>query len=122
MVDYKLMQSIEGLQSDADMMAYRLVFAGKLARVQSVCEFNIFWLSEVSPLIVAPETVDFMTHNLKHIKRKLTVNEFLDAEFIIKCFRPENWNEFKKIFQNYSKKTKIMNSLKNHSENVYKSK
>lgn len=115
MVDYKLLQSIEALQADADMMAYRLVFAGKLAQIQSICDFNVFWLSEISPLIVAPETVDFIVHNIKHIKRKLTVNEFLDAEFIIKCFRPENWNDFKKVFQNYAKKPKIINNLKKHT-------
>jgi hypothetical protein len=108
----KLIEIIETLQSDADFMAYRLIYAGELARLQSVCDFNVFWLSELSPIILHRETVEFVLTNIRDFKRKLSIREFMDADFVIGNFTPKDMVEFKRIYSNYRKKKNIFNNIK----------
>ena len=106
----KLLQEIEQLQSDADKMAYRLIRASKLAVIQSMCNFNIFWLDELSPVVLRPKTIDFLFDNLSKFKRKLEIEEVLNIDFIVFNFQVDNFTDFAGIFKKYN--SKIMNNLK----------
>jgi hypothetical protein len=93
--------AIESLQTEADHMAFRLLKIQELMQVQSLCDFNIFWLRDVSPLLVDQKTVDFLLENREKFRRKLSVKEFINADFLLKNFKISNFTEFTTAFKNY---------------------
>lgn len=109
----KLAKYAEAVQMDADKMAYRLLWAGRLATLQSICDFNIFWISEISITICTDKTVDFLNEHKKRFKRKINTREFIDMDFILSNFLVDDFEEFMKIYTNYVNKKKIFNNMKN---------
>lgn len=93
-MNYKqLHQFASNCQMEADKMAILWIKARKLMMLQSVCDFNLFWLHDVSPLFVADETIDFL---LKYRDKftKISVREFCLYDMIIKIKHPANFREF----------------------------
>lgn len=107
---YELLSTIERIQCEADEMAYNLIKAGQLAKIQSVCQFNIFWVSEISHMIATSPVIDFLSNNTGQFKRKLTIAEFMNADFLIRNFEVKTWDEFKQLFAKY--KPELFNNLK----------
>jgi hypothetical protein len=108
----ELFKYAENCQMEADKMAYQLNLIGRLALVQSICNFNLFWLSELSPLICRNKVIDFMFENRQEFKRKLSVDEFLKADLLITKFEITDFKHFKTMFSNYSKESNLFNNLK----------
>ena len=102
-------QAVEQLQQDADELAYRLIKAMDLMQVQSLCDFNIFWMHDISPTFVDQRTISFMLEHKLKFKRKLSMREFINADFLLKNFEISTFDEFSVAFKNY--KPEIFNNL-----------
>lgn len=107
----------ESCQMEADNMAYELIKAKKMATVQSICEFNIFWLRDISPLICQDNTVDFLYEHIEKFKRKLSAREFLMADTIISNLPVSDFDEFSRIFSAYRKNIRVFDNMKIKSKN-----
>ena len=93
-MNYKqLHQFASNCQMEADKMAILWIKARKLMTLQSVCDFNLFWLHDVSPLLVADETINFMIENRDKFKG-VSVRKFILYDLIIKIKHPANFKEF----------------------------
>lgn len=113
----KVMLMAESIQEEADRMAYQQWKTMKVAIVQSICDFNLFWLRDVSPLICTPVVIDFMRDNITMFKRKLSVKEFLMADLLIKMYEPSNFEEFRIMFSNYRNDPELFNNLLKKANN-----
>lgn len=80
-------------EMEADSMAILWLKARKLMMLQSVCDFNLFWLHDVSPLLVTDETIDFLLEHRDKFK-KISVREFNLYDMIIKVKHPADFDEF----------------------------
>lgn len=108
----------EQVLMEADQMAYQQWSAMKLANVQSICNFNIFWLRDVSPLICKPHVVDFFYNNVSRFKRKMDVKEFLMADLLVSVYEIDDFDQFRVMFTNYKKDPNMFKSLVKKSEEV----
>lgn len=106
-----ILSLVEEVQTEADSMAYQQLQAMKLANIQSVCDFNIFWVRDISPLVCTPCVIDFLWNNVSKFKRKLSIKEFLMADLLIKMYEPSNFEEFRVMFMNYKKTPDLFNNL-----------
>jgi hypothetical protein len=85
-------------QLAADDISYNFITALSLARVQSICDFNVFWLYSIAPEVVLHiKTVDFLKENIDKFKRKISIKEMLIYDFLINLNNPDNFNEFKEL-------------------------
>jgi hypothetical protein len=89
----QLKQHAETCQTEADNMAYLLLKARKFMQLQSICDFNVWWFADISPLFMPQETVDFMVSNRDNFK-KISVKEFTLYDMIIKFKHPKTFDEF----------------------------
>jgi len=113
-----LRKHAEYCQMEADNMAYVILRAKMLASVQSVCDFNLFWLDGISDLVVSVETLEFIEENISRFKRRLTMKEFLNADLVISRFNPENFDDFSRMYSAYSKQPDMFCNLKRKSEKI----
>lgn len=89
----QLQQHASTCQLEADGLAIKLLKAQKFIMLQSVCDFNLFWLHDVSPLLVTDETIDFLLQYRDKFK-KISVREFNLYDMIIKVKHPADFDEF----------------------------
>jgi hypothetical protein len=82
---------------EADNLAYLLLKAKRLMILQSLCDFNVWWMSDISPVIMTDETIAFLTNNKNKFKRKISIHEFLLFDAIIKHKKPSSFNEFQEF-------------------------
>ncbi len=82
----ELIEVLSGVQLEADKMAYMIIRLEKLARIQSICSFNVFWIDTLSPLVLSPKVMDFLIENQEKFKRKLSVREFFALDLIVKYY------------------------------------
>ena len=82
------------LEMDVYHISYHLLRAKQLMLLQSICVFNVWWMADISPLLMSDETVKFLTDNKDHFKRKMTAREFVLYDAIIKHKCPETFKEF----------------------------
>jgi hypothetical protein len=109
---YDLLKFMETVQMEADEMAYNLVKVGQLARIQSICSFNLFWLSELSSLVCTEKTIDFLDKYSKEFKRKLTIKEFMNIDLLTSNYEYENFNQFKKAYSNFTNDPKMIMNIR----------
>jgi len=83
------LQYAEQCQMQADNMAYQLLKAQKLSVIQSICNFNIAFIDNLSPVFV--RSLDFFYENVRDFKRKLTLKEFLYYDYLV------YWNGLKTV-------------------------
>lgn len=109
---FELLAITERIQMEADEMAYQLVKAGQLARIQSICLFNIFWISELSRIICTEKTLEFLDENKKEFKRKLTLKEFFNIDLLVNNFQYETFPQFKKAFKAITSEPNLILNVK----------
>lgn len=82
------MQHAESCQEEADKTAFDYIKLvdeiSVLASVQSICDFNIFWLATISPIIIEPRTLKFLADHKNVFKRKITIGEMIEFDWLIK--------------------------------------
>lgn len=101
----ELKQHAETCQMAADELAHGysdyLTKSSILARFQSHCEPNLFFIYSVWPEVVLHiESIEFLLKNKERFKRKIKLNELLRFDFIINSEKPENFDEFAKLLKN----------------------
>jgi hypothetical protein len=104
----QLKQHAETCQTEADNMAYLLLKARKFMQLQSICDFNVWWFADLSPLFMPQETVDFMVENRDKFT-KVSLRDFNLYDMIIKEKHPVTFDEFDQYvksadFEQFSKK------------------
>lgn len=108
--DFKrLMQHAETCQEDADLAAFHLVKLQEkvymLASVQSICDFNLFWLYQVSLVVIYDRTLEFLHSNKSEFKRKLSIREIIEFDWIIAHNNVAYFEEFTKLIKNSRSKS-----------------
>ena len=96
----ELQKHAETCQMAADELAHDysdyLTKSSILARFQSYCEPNLFFIYSVWPeVILHIESIDFLLKNKDRFKRKISLKELLRFDFIINSNKPETFEEFK---------------------------
>jgi len=91
----------EECQLAADDMANTIIEQKKILATipvfQSMCNFNLFWLYQISPeMLLHIETVSFLADNVHKFKRKISINEILKYDFIITKMNVKDFDNFKK--------------------------
>ena len=78
---------ISELQITADELAYTIIsereLTGKLSLIQSVCDFNVFWLYQLPYTTIRTKFIDFMSENADKFKRKISIKEALRIDSVI---------------------------------------
>lgn len=82
-------------QMEADNIGYLLIKAKMMMEFQSICDFNVFWLHDVSPVVFHIETVEFLLKYKDQFKRKMTAREFVKYDAIVIHQHPKDFNDFK---------------------------
>ena len=101
----ELQKHAESCQMAADELAHDysdyLTKSSILARFQSHCEANLFFIYSVWPeVILHIESIDFLLKNKERFKRKLKLNELLRFDFLINTEKPGNFDDFTKLLKN----------------------
>lgn len=108
----RLMQHAESSQIEADETAYRLASMRErislLAPVQSICNFNLFWLASISPVIIHDQSLQFISDHKSEFKRKLSIEEMIEFDWIIAHNDISSFMEFRKLLINSRKQKKKM--------------
>lgn len=110
MTKYEILAKYSELQVDADEMAYQLSLVWDMAVVQGICDFNLFFVSGLSPLVATADVVGFLAKHAKMFKRKMRVGEFMKADFLIRNFYPDDFGHFQKMYSNYDEIIKMIDS------------
>jgi len=86
-------------QIAADEMAYKFVTqqnrVEKLSVIQSICDFNIFWINSLSLVFCHDATLDLLSKNVNTFNRKLNISEFLRYDVLIHHFQITTINQLK---------------------------
>ena len=90
----QLEQYASQLEMDVYHISYYLLKAQKMMVLQSLCDFNVWWMADISLLLMPGETIDFLTEHRERFKRRITAKEFIIYDLIIKLKHPENFDEF----------------------------
>jgi len=100
-MNYKELENhASSCQMAADEMAVNLIRQQTAMIVQSVCDFNIFMLYNISPeIILRFKTIEFFKDNIKQFKRKLTMKEALKFDSVIHINQINDWKEFIKFIK-----------------------
>lgn len=83
------------LEMENDSMAYLLIKAKKLIELQGICEFNVWWMHDISPILMKDATIDFLNDHKDKFLRRITSKEFIIYDSIISLLEPETFDEFK---------------------------
>lgn len=70
-----------------------------LSKVQSICDFNLAGVFNISPVIIHRETLDFLSKNIEHFNRKLSVLEMFNIDGVISFTHPKTFKEFKDFYK-----------------------
>lgn len=96
----KLEHHASSCQMDADELAVRIIKMRSMSVVQSICDFNLFWLYDISPeFLLHMTTIDFLKKNIKKFNRKITIKEIFAFDFII---RHHNIKRFEQLKEKYT--------------------
>ncbi len=95
----ELQKHAESCQMAADELAHDysdyLTKSSILARFQSHCESNLFFVYSIAPeIILHIESIDFLLKHKEKFKRKISLKELLRFDFIINSNKPETFEEF----------------------------
>ena len=83
-------------QMSADEMAIRLIKVDVIKVVQSMCNFNLFYVYDISPeVFVHFNTIEFLYDNIKHFKRKISIKELSNYDHLITHNKINSFDEFK---------------------------
>ena len=92
-------------QIAADEIAYRLLEQQRIfsliSVVQSICDFNLSWFYQLSPVLVHESTLKLLSKNIKEFSRKLTLSEFTLYDWIIETYKFDKYDF--ETFKNYIK-------------------
>ena len=102
-------QHAEDCQQSADEMAYKYLKeseeVGMLAIIQSHCDFNLFWLTSISPVLIHSESLQFLLRNQVDIKRKFNIQELFDFDtkyrILIRYYDIETLKDYKEALKKY---------------------
>lgn len=105
----------EDCQMASDEMAYKYITESEeilnLSILQSHCDFNLFWLTSISPILIYSDTINFLIKNNIYIKRKFSIRELMDFDTkyrtLIRYYSIETINDFKIALKNYQQNDKI---------------
>lgn len=101
-------EQLEKYTSEIELELYELAFNQIkineefkiLSRFQSHCDFNLFWLYSVAPEVVLHiSSIEFLLTIKSNFKRKLTMKEVLNYDFIIGIKKPGTFDDFKKCLK-----------------------
>ena len=113
----ELKQHAEMCQMEADNMAYQIVKLRELMQLQSICDFNIFWLNSISPVLLREKTIEFLLENKVMFTRKITAKEMIVFDTVIQHGNPNEFSQFKEMVKNQTlfppKKREKQKSLAN---------
>lgn len=105
----RLMQHAESCQVEADQTSYQIATmldeVSLLAAVQSICDFNLFWLAGISPVIVYTKTLEFLLEHKSEFKRKLSIREMIEFDYIISHNTLNNFDEFRRLLRTSRQKS-----------------
>lgn len=86
-------------QDAADELAYEMLKehdeVSRMAIAQSFCNFNLFFVRSISPILIHNETLDFILKNSSEIKRRFTLKEMLALDFNVRDLKPFNFSDLK---------------------------
>ena len=93
-----------GCQISADEMASKLIDQEKtftiISVLQSVCDFNLFWLYQVSPeVFIHIESIEFLAKHIERFKKKITIKQMSDFDHLITHNKVDSFEDFKQLFQ-----------------------
>ena len=91
-------------QVAADEMAFCLLQQKEVFSLISVlqghCDFNLYWLYQISPEIVLhTESIRFMVNHKDKFKRKLSIKEMINFDSIISHSEINSFEDFKNILK-----------------------
>ena len=105
-------QYLSELQIDCDTLAFNLLLLQKLIRIQSRCEFNLFWIYEDYKFTLHNESIDFLDDHINLFKRKITLKEFLNYDSVIYWLKPGSFDEFKEMIKGNDFQNTLETSIK----------
>lgn len=86
----------------ADEMAYQIVTESerikRLSIIQSICDFNVFFLYSLSPVILRDKSINFLYKNRLNFNRKIKIGEMMIYDTIIYNNDFKNFEDFKRFF------------------------
>ena len=83
------------IEIENDELTYHLITFEKLSILQSICNFNIFWIWNLSPVILHIETVRFLIKYKDKFKNKMTIKQLFHFDMIIYWRKPKDFKQFK---------------------------
>ena len=87
-------------QIAADEMAFKMIKQNKISVAQSVCDFNLSWLYQISPeVLIHIDSIDFIIKHIREFKRKIKLKEMIRFDSIIYHNEPKNFTEFVELFK-----------------------
>jgi len=120
----RLIQQAETAQEEADYIAFHMVKLQEkmylLSSVQSVCEFNLFWLYQVSDVIIYDRTLEFILNHKTEFKRKLTISEMIEFDWIIAHNDLTDFEDFRSHLVRSRKRTSEVNIYPKHNRIISK--
>jgi len=97
---YKLKIHASDCEMESDKTAIRFLEQRRnfalISEFQSICDFNLYWLYQISPeVVVRSSTIDFLNSNKEMFTRKIKVAEMILYDFIIFHNNIKTFDEFK---------------------------
>ena len=88
----------------ADEMAIKYIRLESFIKVQSICDFNIFYAYDLSPeVFIRAHTINFLSQNVRTFKRKIKLPEMSYYDAVINRNEITTFKEFKKHVTQHSK-------------------
>ena len=96
----QLQQLASECQIATDEMAITLIEQNEIFQtisiLQSNCEFNLFWLYQISPgVVLHSDTIKFLSDNINKFNRKITIKEIIKFDWIYQLNDIEDFEDFK---------------------------
>ena len=104
------------MEMDVEELEYQIGQVNRFAVVQSICDFNLFWVATLSTLVCTMPVIDFLCENMHNIKRKLSVAEFMRADFVIANLAPVDFSDFTLLYKAFT--PELMYNLKAKSAHL----
>lgn len=82
------------MQADKTTTYQSEYYGEKLNYLQEICDFNVYWLASISPLMIREHALGFFVLNRDKFKRKMKVREFMRYEMILTHGEYNTWEEF----------------------------
>jgi len=86
-------------QEQADEMAFSLISQNEIFQAisifQSRCDFNLFWLYQISPeIFIHSSSIKFLSENINKFKRNISIKEMIKFDIIIYRNEIINFKDF----------------------------